>query len=67
MVWKSLILENATRYCEHEKQTGFHGADVPLGKRGSVIARPITGSGCVCVVPKQGKEMQKIHPNTNVF
>lgn len=32
MAYKSLILENSTHYCEHEKQTRFHKADVPLGK-----------------------------------
>lgn len=32
MACKSLILENSTHDCEHEKQTCFHKADVPLGK-----------------------------------
>lgn len=34
MACQSLILENSTHYCEHEKQTCFHKADVPLGKWG---------------------------------
>ena len=34
MACQSLILENSTYYCEHEKQTCFHKVDVPLGKWG---------------------------------
>lgn len=63
MACKSLILENSTHNCVNMKsKPAFIKLMFHWVSEGSAIAWPIIDSGCVCTVPKQGKETRKIHP-----